>query len=267
MSVPARRAVLLAICSLTTALYGQRLEFEVASVKLSPAGVSYTILDRGGPESSTPGSWSCEYYSVRDLLSKAFALDQSQISGPSWMENQRFHISAKLGPATSPAQFREMLRNLLIDRFALDAHVESRVVSRYELGFSGNRKKLLKAVPRAAPSNAPRQSGLDADGFPKLGPPSAEPEILTIQGRTRMFFPDITMKELADELMFKLRTPVIDKTGLAGRYDVGLYWSEDDSGPDLKQALRDQLGLRLTEQKGPLDVLIVQHIDKAPKDN
>jgi uncharacterized protein (TIGR03435 family) len=183
MSVPARRAVLLAICSLTTALYGQRLEFEAASVKLSPAGV------------------------------------------------------------------------------------ESRVVSRYELGFSGNRKKLLQAVPRTAPSNAPRQPGLDTDGFPKLGPPSAEPEILTIQGRTRMFFPDITMKELADELMFKLRRPVVDKTGLAGRYDVGLYWSEDDSGPDLKQALRDQLGLRLTEQKGPLDVLIVQHIDKAPKDN
>jgi uncharacterized protein (TIGR03435 family) len=267
MRVPACRAVVWAVCSVTTALCAQRLEFDVASVKLSPAGISFTILDRGGPDSPTPGTWSCEYYSLRDLLAKAFALDQSQISGPPWMDNQRFHISAKLAPAASPAQFREMLRNLLIDRFALEAHLESRVVNRYELAASGNSRKLRQSVPWPAAASAPTRPGLDADGFPKLGPPSAEPEILTIQGRTRMFFPGITIKELAEELAVKLARPVVDRTGLTGLYDIGLYWSEEDSGPSLKQAVGDQLGLRLTEQKGPVDYVIVQHIEKLPKEN
>jgi uncharacterized protein (TIGR03435 family) len=236
-------------------------------VKLSPAGASFTILDRGGPESPTPGTWSCEYFSLRDLLSKAFAVDDSQISGPPWMENQRFHINAKLAPATTREQFREMLRNLLIDRFALASHIESRAAAHYELTVPDSGHKLRESgesLPRAEHARAPGRPELDAAGFPKLGPPTGEPEVLTVYGRTSMFFPSITMKDLAEILSFKAKKLVTDMTGLKGQYDIGLYWSEDDLGPNLQQALRDQLGLRLAEKKGPVQFLVVQHIERLP---
>jgi len=194
---------LYAICSVATAQSGPRLEFEVASVKLSPAQEPYTTLDRGGPESTTPGSWSCEYCSLRDLLSKAFALDDSQISGPAGMQNRRFHVDARLAPATTREQFREMLRNLLIDRFALQAHVESRLATRYGLAIANRGPKLRKSVehlPTKGTAAASSRLALDADGFPILGPPSGEPEIVTIHGRTSMYFPNTTLKDLAEEL-------------------------------------------------------------------
>jgi uncharacterized protein (TIGR03435 family) len=257
-------------CSVTTAQLGQPLEFDVASVKLSPARESFTSLDRGGPESPTPGNWSCEYYTLRDVLVRAFAVDASQISGPAWMDNQRVHISAKMPPATTRAQFREMLRSLLTERFALKAHLETRVVARYELAIASSGHKLRKTVERAAPTqqtNTRQIPALDADGFPKAGPPSDVPEILTIMGRTRMFFPGTTMKEFAEELSFKLRTLVVDTTGLEGKYDIGLHWSDNDSGPSLPQSLRDQLGLRLVEKKGSADFVVVEHLEKLPTGN
>lgn len=187
------------------------------------------------------------------------------------MDNQRFHISAKLPPATTRSQFREMLRNLLIDRFALAAHLEPRLVPRYELAVANNSghklRKSLERVPTTQQATAPKRPALDSDGFPKLGPPSAEPEILTIQGRTRMFFPSSTMKGLAEELSFKLGRLLVDMTGLDGEYDIGIYWSEDDSEPSLEQALRDQLGLRLLEKKGPVNFLIAEHLEKLPTEN
>jgi uncharacterized protein (TIGR03435 family) len=82
-----------------------------------------------------------------------------------------------------------------------------------------------------------------------------------------MFFPRTAMKDLAEELSFKSGRLVVDTTGLAGEYDIALRWSDDDSGPSLIQALRDQLGLRLVEKKGPVDFLVVEHVEKLPTDN
>jgi uncharacterized protein (TIGR03435 family) len=270
MRLLARLVFVCACCCFTPAQVA-RLQFDVASVKVSPALATFTSLDRGGPESDTPGSWSCEFYSVRNLLSKAFGLDASQISGPSWMDNERFHIYAKLPPASTREQFREMLRNLLIERFALNAQVESRIALRYELTGSASAPKLLRKSTERLSSvqqdGKTSRPALDADGFPKLSAPPGEPEILTIQGRTRMFFPNSTMKDLADELSEKLGKPVTDATGLRGEYDIGLHWSDDDAGPSLTQALRDQMGLRLVEKRGPVDFVVVRHIEKLPTGN
>ncbi len=75
------------------------------------------------------------------------------------------------------------------------------------------------------------------------------------------------MKDMAEELSFKLGRLVVDATGLEGQYDIGLHWTDDDSGPSLTQALRDQLGLRLVERKGPVDFVVVEHIEKLPTGN
>ncbi|HWC95177.1 MAG TPA: TIGR03435 family protein [Candidatus Sulfopaludibacter sp.] len=266
-------SLIVLVCAIGSAAASQtarRLEFDVASVKVSPKAVLFTIGDRGGPGSPTPGTWSCDYCSLRDLLGKAFAIQDFQVVGPTWLGDQRFHVSVKLPRETGPGEFREMLRNLLIDRFALAAHFESREMVRYELAVEKNGPKLPVSVDQKTTksSGAAKPPGLDADGFPQLGPPSESPEILTIHGRTSMFFPGMTMVDLADELSFKLTRPVTDVTDLRGTYDIRLHWSVDDAvGPDLKQALHDQLGLRLVEKRGPVDTLNVQHVEKLPTAN
>jgi uncharacterized protein (TIGR03435 family) len=137
------------------------------------------------------------------------------------------------------------------------------------LPWGGKAHKLRPSSERQQNTGKARRPPgiLDADGFPVLGPPSDEPEILTIAGRTRMFFPRTTLNDLAEELTQKLGRRVTNATGLTGEFDIGLYWSEDDAGPSLKQALQDQLGLRLVEKSGPLDFVIVDHIEKLPTAN
>jgi uncharacterized protein (TIGR03435 family) len=261
-------ALACATSSVIAAQAARRLEFEVASVKLSPASEVFTILDRGGPGSSDPGTWSCEYNSLRDLISKAFALSDLQIAGPKWIANQRFHILAKLPSNTSLEEFRDMLRNLLIDRFGLVARVESRAMPRYELAVASTGHKLREPAELSdtKQTRAPKPPALDADGFPVIDPLSREPQILTIHGSTRLFLPRSTIGDLAEELSIQLGKPVLDLSSLNGQYDIGLYWN-DDSGPNLNQALKDQLGLRLSEKKGPMDFLTVQHIEKLPAVN
>jgi uncharacterized protein (TIGR03435 family) len=254
-----------------TAQAQPELAFDAASVKLSPIAPAsgFTTSDRGGPGSSDPARWSCEYYSLRDLLVKAFALYGFQILGPAWMDGQRFHIEAKLPHDSTREQFREMLRNLLVGRFALAARLESRSMTRYELAAARTGPRLRNAVdrPAAATETRPSSVELDADGFPKIGAPTNEPEILTVHGRTRMFFPRMTIADLAQELTSKLERPVIDVTALQGKYDINLYWSDTDGGPALTQALHDQLGLQLEQKKGPVDILVIQHLEKLPAAN
>jgi uncharacterized protein (TIGR03435 family) len=185
------------------------------------------------------------------------------------MGGQRFHIEAKLPRYSTREQFREMLRNLLIERFGLSARLELRSMTRYQLAVAKTGPKLRNAMdrPSAAAETAASRTELDADGFPKLGPATNEPEILTVHGRTRMFFPKMTIADLAQELTAKLERPVIDATALQGKYDIELYWSETDGGPPLAQALHDQLGLQLEQRKGPVNMLIIQHLEKLPSAN
>ena len=230
----------------------QKLEFEAASIRLSPADANgVTVSDRGGPESDDPGRWSCEYYSLRDLLAKAYGLYDFQVSGPKWLDGQRFHVQAKLPAGATPEEFRTMLQNLLIERFKLAAHLDQRDILRYQLSVATGGPKLT------------------ASGRPT----AAEPEVTTIRGRTRLSLPGSTMADLAEELSLKMEMPVVDMTGLKGAYDVGLFWvsqrseEADNSAPILRDALREQLGLRLDLKKGLVSFLMVDHIEKTPSDN
>lgn len=202
----------------------QKLEFEAASIRLSPPDANgVTVSDRGGPESDDPGTWNCQYYSLRDLLSKAYGLYDFQISGPKWLAGQRFHVQATLPAGATPEQFRTMLQNLLIERFKLAAHTERRDMLRFQLSVA-------KDGPKLTPSGR-RLAAKDADGAPA----APEPEVTTIRGRTRLFLPASTMTDLAEELSLKLETPVADMTGLKGVYDVRLSWvsqrSEEADNP------------------------------------
>jgi uncharacterized protein (TIGR03435 family) len=178
-----------------------------------------------------------------------------------------------------------MLQNLLVDRFKVIVHRESREIQRYELVVAKNAPKFKEASPRApndertvSPPGLPIR---DRDGYPVIGPRGG---MAIAYNKARAYWPGITMEMLAGQLSGQLRGPVTDATGLTGKYDISLYWNADDnlhanapgadaaalpgdSGPTLRQALQDQLGLRVESRKGPVEFVVVDHAESVPIEN
>jgi uncharacterized protein (TIGR03435 family) len=121
------------------------------------------------------------------------------------------------------------------------------------------------------------------DGYPVLGSSGGS---TIMKGRGRLHFPQMTLGNFASTLQTQLGKPVIDATGLTGRYDIGLYWDAgatgavdveapggaqtpvaSDPGPTLIQAVQDQLGLRLEPKKGMVELLVVDHAERIPSEN
>lgn len=207
---------------------------------------------------------------VRNLITLAYGLQDFQLlNAPGWTSTEGYDVVAKAPadeipspPATRESvderkrrfdRVRERLRSLLADRFGLAVHYETRDHSVYFLTVAKN-GPTLKPV-------------LTADG-----PPRKEEG----RGHSRGFAVPIDM--LVTTLSNATRTTVIDKTGLTGRYDYTLDWTPDfqgvpanpgteaaqalGSGPAIYTAVREQLGLQLESGKAPVDVLVVDHVDR-----
>ncbi len=269
-----------------SACYGQaadaRLEFEVASVKPSPPpGDSYSVGCKGGPGSKDPGMLQCQNFSMTNFLTRAYGMPRYALTAPEWAPTVMYDITAKVPEGTTKEQVAVMLQNMLIDRFKLAAHRESKEMAKYELVVAKGGPKLKETVEVPAPKEGdpPKPparsgpSGLGKDGFPVLGGTG----MIMMNGRGRLFYSNWTMAQLATQLAGQLSKPVTDATGLKGKYDVGIYWLQDSmrvsapeadvTGPTLLQAIQDQLGLRLEAKKGPVDILVVDHVEKTPTDN
>jgi uncharacterized protein (TIGR03435 family) len=178
-------------------------------------------------------------------------MEQQIVGGPKWMDSDAFDVEAKAEnpDATTQAQIRRMLQQLLAERFKLRVHRDTRNVSGYSLVISKDGPKLTRA------------------GANELHP--------GIGGRPdEMVFTAMPMSALADYLSVRLGSPVQDKTGLTGNYTFTLRsvlgehesagggpppppGTPDPSVPSLISALPEQLGLRLQSSKVPLPVLVV----------
>jgi len=106
----------------------------------------------------------------------------------------------------------------------------------------------------------------------KDGYPAVTEGMAAGNGRARIVYPRRTMEFLAGMLSGQLHHPVIDATGLTGNYDIALYWdmsgtSNPDAGPTLEAAVQSQLGLKLEQKKGPVDIVVVDHAEKVPTEN
>jgi len=229
-----------------------RLEFEVASVKPSPARGS-GIGCKGGPESDDPGRLTCQQMSPSLLIRIAYGVKFVQVVGPDWLAAPRFEIIAVLPKGTSKEQIPVMWQNLLIERFGFRAHHESRETTHFELVVAKNGPKLKPA----AQDGAGRGAG-----------------VAIFQDRITMRFPRMTTEGLASSLEMRLQKPVTDATGLTGEYEIQLEWAPDtavttdgESAPALPKALQDQLGLRLEMKKDPMDMLVIDQINRTPTDN
>ena len=160
--------------------------------------------------------------------------------GPSWVGSEEYDIVAKPQGETSNEKILAMARDLLAERFNLTLHHESREMPVLALAVA-------KGGPRLQPS-------VGAGG----------PEIRG--GRGRLVARQVTMGLLAAQLAGRvLGRVVLDRTGIAGKFDVNLEWTPDenpDLGPSIFTALQEQLGLKLEPQKGVVDILVIDHVER-----
>lgn len=280
------RSALVLTCGLVV-LHAQsapKLEFEVASIKPSPhptPGAGMTVGCRGGPGTTDPVLYTCGNLSFSNLVTMAYNVAYYQLSGPDWTNSIRFDLRASVPPGTTKEQLPLMIQTLLAERFKLAVHRESREMQRYELTVarSGAKFKDGAAPPPPNPDTPPPAPGpltRDKDGYPVIGPRGG---MAIMNDKARIYYPEMTMAALATQLSGQFAAPVADVTGLTGKYEINIYWIASapgvgaatadaaPSGPDLKQALQDQLGLRVESKKGPVEFVIVDHAEKTPSDN
>src|SRR5215469_6838924 len=220
------------------------LTFEVASIKPAqppkPDGQGRIFMrgPSGGPGTKDPGRIDYPFTTLKNILMAAYNMKNYQISGPSWLDTERFDITATMPPDTTKEQFQIMLQNLLTERFQMSVHREKKELAMYSLVVTKAGK--LKESPGTT-TTAPESDGLlppPPPGPPKIGPdgfpvmPAAitnRPGIfmMMMPGRARLTATAQTMQDLANRLSGQLDRPVIDNTGLTAKYDFILTYAPD----------------------------------------
>jgi uncharacterized protein (TIGR03435 family) len=222
-------------------------KFDVASVKLTshgrtPDGWSRSSLDLAGP-----GRFVAVNGSMLELLRWAFEVKDYQVIGPTWLnaDDACYDIEAKAPPETPHNDMHAMLQALLAERFQLTFHREERQLPAYELVVGKNGPKLTPST------NNDGHSGTNSKG----GHVTAT---------------SIGMKEWAYQLSRYTKRPVFDMTGLKGPFDFKMDYegdSKEEGMPTLFTALQEQLGLKLEATKRPVEVIVIDHVEKIPSGN
>ncbi len=270
------RTLLILLLSCGALYADDPLAFEVASVKPSvkpqPGSRGWTSMKMdGGPGTPDPTRIDYQNVNMSSLITRAFDLNYWELSAPDWIVVEQFDITAKVPVGATKEQFRTMLQNLLAERFKLQVHRETREVAMYSLtaGKNGSKLKPHVETPPVAGEEKLEPGPLkrDAEGYPIL---THGTTMAWTNGKARLQGFDKDMAWLTGQLSGQLGGPLRDDTGLQGRYDFELYWAArqgDDGSPDLPAAVAQQLGLKLEKKKGPLQILVVDRLERIPSGN
>jgi uncharacterized protein (TIGR03435 family) len=189
-----------------------------------------------------------------DIVSWAWGVAHSQISGPEWLRMTRFDILAKAQGSGDDDRLRLMLRRLLAERFAFSSHFEQKEMQAYVLTLQKDGPKFKEST---------------GDGPPEF----------TNAGRGLLVAHRASMADLADKLADPVGAPVIDQTGLKGKYEIriditGFIPAAGDNGPNpdevlsiLFNAIPAQLGVKLEPKKENVKLLVIDHMEKQPTEN
>lgn len=215
-------------------------------------------------------TYSATNVSLKMMMQNAYDIKLDLIFGlTGWAESARFDVQAKIvdpDKATmkrlTDDQRREMLRQLLEDRFGLKVHKEARLLPDYELVIAKGGPKIQQVEPPPLNSEDDKQKTFDGVERGNMR-----------MGSTQLFAHDVALSTLTSMLSHQLHRPVLDKTGLKGKFDLALTWTLDDSGasntdaaPYLLTALQEQMGLKLVPSKGTVETLIVDSVE-VPTEN
>ena len=253
---------------------GKRPAFEIDSVRQNKSGSPYDKID------FTPDGVTIRNASLQAIIVVAYHLRDPDLiaetrlipGAPSWIRSDQFDIQARLADSDiaelknlpndqQSERKRLMLRSLLADRFNLKLHQETKEAPVYEL-------VIAKAGPKMKKQ------------------PDDSTTVYTHSDRTHIAYHAASLNDLAARLTSLTGRPVLDKTGLAGKYDFTVSWAPDQnqsqmpgpgstqestppldsSGPSIFTALQEQLGLKLESAKGPVETLVIDHVE-LPSEN
>ena len=257
--------------------------FDVASIKPNHGGTGFFRIG------ASPGRFVADNGTLRFLLQYAYRVKDAQIVGaPSWIDSEHYDIEAKTDDSSADtqrklmsdeqgAQLRLMVQSLLADRFKLALHHDTKELPIYALVVAKNGPKL-------------HESAATSDDPPPSGPPTPDgPQprhSMRMMGRGNLSINAGNLDMFADLLSHQLGLMIVNKTGLKGSYDFTLKWTPDEgqgqmpggpppgdappppdaSGPTIFTALQEQLGLKLESQKGPVDTIVIDHVER-PSEN
>jgi uncharacterized protein (TIGR03435 family) len=264
-----------------------RPEFEVASIKPS---ATVPLAEKVHVGVQIDGAQvHCTYLSLKDYIRIAYQVKEYQITGPEWLASQRFDIHAKL-PEGGRGQFRDMLQNLLTDRFAVKMHRDSKEFPVFGVVVGKGGLKM-------------KESPLDPEtqaGFSVAAEGSARGTTVNFGRGAYFSLADnkfearkLTMAQLADSLGRFVERPVVDMTELKGTYDLTLEFTPEEyrvllirtalsAGvnlpPEVMRLLEgasdeslfkglQAMGLKLESRKAPLEVLVIDSASKTPTEN
>jgi uncharacterized protein (TIGR03435 family) len=247
--------LLLFVCSLPhLTASAQGPAFEVATIKpVDPGPKAGRFMRMEGTH-----RFEARNYTLRLLIAAAYDLNPRTISGgPSWADSDKFEIHAVTPGDSAPNHDAQMLmlRTLLTERFHLAFHRQSKDFAIYEI-----------TVAKGGPTLAPTLT------------PGAEPQVTSIVYADKMVMParNATISDLARVMQRAiLDRPVVDRTGLTGRYNFNLEWAPDETqfggemppmtdsqSPPLLIAMQQQLGLQMKAVKGPVDAMVIERVQK-----
>jgi uncharacterized protein (TIGR03435 family) len=263
----------------------KRPEFEVASIKPAPPPTgNNTRIMMGGD----PGRVNMSNISLRDMMRMAYQVKDYQITGPDWMNSVRFNVVATIPPGTPKEQIPLMWQSLLADRFKLTLHREQKELPVYGLVVGKGGPKLKQSENQDEPAGGPGGGAGPGRGMIQMG-------------RGRLTANRTSISNFAEMLSRQMDRPVVDQTGIKGLYDITLEWTPDErqrmqfmpgtpapppgaggdgaaahaaggdgnppSGPTIFAAVQEELGLKMEAKKSPVEILVVDHAEKAPTEN
>jgi uncharacterized protein (TIGR03435 family) len=230
---------------ITVLSHAQTSAFEVASLKPNHSGSlrqHYPFLRNG--------TMTAENISLKVLIGTAYGISGELIYGPKWLDVDRYDVNAKAPNGVPDSDFKPMLQTLLKARFHLASHREQREMDAFDMVVAKSGLKLVKFDPVHEPPLSPRTGGW-------------------------VLFGSGTMADLAQSLTTAAGKPVVDRTGVPGRYFYDLQYTplsapptdNPAAPPDIFTAVHAQLGLRLEKRKQPIEVLVIDSVRRAPDEN
>jgi uncharacterized protein (TIGR03435 family) len=272
MKISLRQALALsAMCTVTALPGADQPRFEVASVKRADRGILSNSVD--------PAMVTLKGDPMKMILMEAFQVRTDQVVGPSWLDEDCFDIIARMPEGATKDQIPAMLQALLVERFKLAAHKEDRVRQIYAL-----------VVDKSGPKF--KESAISSNS---MGAAAGQVSFRAAPGTTGLKG-SMSMASLARFLSNRGYGPVQDLTGLKGKYDLDISWAPDPAferpgqfasayaathggsanaaadlpaapTADIFTALRESLGLRLEARKEPVEVLVIDHLERVPTEN
>jgi uncharacterized protein (TIGR03435 family) len=227
--------------------------FDVASVRVTQGTAGREGM-HGMPASikTEPGTVTMRSATFRNVVRWAYNVVDFQVTGPDWIDQQRYDIVAKAPGGASEEQLRAMMQTLLAERFKLTSHRQTKEAQAWVLSVGKNGPKFKESASEGESSIVPDQKRM----------------VVAVQ-RTQV-------SQLVDFLAPILRAPVLDETGLKGRYDITI--AVDKYIPDHATAIVDmvsiivngiqqELGLKLEQKKMPVDFVVVDRAEMTPAEN